>query len=127
MPAWRVLVMPVSGAQQAWLHEMLHAAVHSIYSRDGRGPASSGRSGAPSSFFSGSLSGQSPQNFDPPPTMSRRSAAAVAPVQIPDTDAVRVSPSTRLPYGSAKPQTMRPSQSSTIVLHGQLHVNRVAR
>ena len=29
--------------------------------------------------------------------------------------------------GSAQPQTRRPSQSSTIVLHGQLHVNRVAR
>jgi hypothetical protein len=30
MPACRVRVMPVSGAQQAWLHEMLQAAVHSM-------------------------------------------------------------------------------------------------
>jgi hypothetical protein len=29
MPAWRVRVMPVSGAQQASKHEMLQAAVHS--------------------------------------------------------------------------------------------------
>ena len=35
MPACRVRVMPVSGAQQAWAHEMLQAAVHSIYSREG--------------------------------------------------------------------------------------------
>ena len=74
MPAWRVRVMPVSGAQHAWLHEMLQAAVHSIYSRDGSGPTSSGRCGGGSSFFSGSFSGQSPQNFDPPLTMSARSA-----------------------------------------------------
>ena len=30
MPAWRVRVMPVSGAQHAWAHEMLQAAVHSM-------------------------------------------------------------------------------------------------
>ena len=35
MPAWRVRVMPVSGAQQAWVHEMLQAAVHSMYIRPG--------------------------------------------------------------------------------------------
>jgi hypothetical protein len=29
MPAWRVRVIPVSGAQQACVHEMLQAAVHS--------------------------------------------------------------------------------------------------
>jgi hypothetical protein len=97
MPAWRVRVIPVSGAQQAWLHEMLHAAVHSMYRREGSDPTSRPRAGGASSFFSGSLSGQSPQNFEPPATMSRRSAAAVSPVQIADTDAVRVSPSTRLP------------------------------
>ena len=38
MPAWRVLVMPVSGAQHASVQEMLHAAVHSMYSRDGSVP-----------------------------------------------------------------------------------------
>ena len=37
------------------------------------------------------------QNFDPPATMSLRRPAAVSPVQIADTDAVRMSPSTRLP------------------------------
>jgi hypothetical protein len=35
MPAWRVRLMPVSGAQQACSQEMLQAAVVSIYSRDG--------------------------------------------------------------------------------------------
>jgi hypothetical protein len=30
MPACLVRVIPVSGAQHAWLHEMLHAAVHSM-------------------------------------------------------------------------------------------------
>ncbi|OLD15224.1 MAG: hypothetical protein AUJ01_12675 [Acidobacteria bacterium 13_1_40CM_3_65_5] len=62
MPAWRVRVMPVSGAQQAWLHEMLQAAVHSMYIRDGSGPASRDRTTGTSSFLSGSFSGQSPQN-----------------------------------------------------------------
>src|SRR3954469_24224080 len=119
--------MPVSGAQHDWLHEMLHAAVHSMYSRDGSRPTSSGRAGGTSSFFSGSLSGQSPQNFDPPLTMSRRSEEATSPVQISETLAVLVSPRTRLPYGSGQPQTSRPSQRSTIVLQGQEHVNRVAR
>jgi hypothetical protein len=42
-------------------------------------------------------------------------------------DDARASPRTRLPYGSAHPQTSRPSQSMTSVLHGQLHRNRVAR
>src|SRR6185436_19104722 len=98
MPAWRVRVMPVSGAQQDWLHEMLQAAVHSIYSREGSAPTSSGRSGGGSPFFSGSLSGQSPQNFEPPATMSRRRFDAVSPVHTDDTDGiVRRSPSTRLP------------------------------
>src|SRR5688500_20407407 len=66
IPAWRVRVMPVSGAQQAWLHEMLQAAVHSTYRRLGSEPTSSDRTGGASSFFNGSLRGQSPQNFDPP-------------------------------------------------------------
>ena len=127
MPAWRVRVMPVSGAQQAWLHEMLQAAVHSTYSRLGSGPTSSGRAGGASSFFSGSFSGQSPQNFDPPATMSRRSDEATSPVHTPLTLVVRVSPSTRRPYGSAQPQVSRPSQSSTIVVHGHEQVKRVAR
>ena len=49
----------------------------------------------------------------------------VSPVQIPETLEVRASPSTRCPYGSAQPQTTRPSQSITRVLHGQVHPNRV--
>ena len=107
---------------------MLQAAVHSIYSREGSDPTSSGRCGGASSFASGSLSGQSPQNFDPPDTMSRRRFEATSPVHTADTDGVtRRSPSGRLPYGSAQPQTSRPSHRSTIVLHGQLQVNRVAR
>ena len=119
MPACRVRVIPVSGAQQAWLHEMLHAAVHSMYRRDGSGPTSRRAAAAPRRVASGSFSGQSPQNFDPPPLRSCRSDVAVSPFQIAATVAVRASPSTRLPYGSAQPQTMRPSQSMTSVLHGQ--------
>ena len=127
MPALRVRVMPVSGAQQAWAHEMLQAAVHSIYRRVGRRGTSNPRSGGAASLASGSFKGQSPQNVDPPAFRSRRSADAVWPVQIADTPSAFASPSTRFPYGSAQPQTMRPSQSITIVLQGQLHVNRVAR
>jgi len=77
--------------------------------------------------LSGSFSGQSPQNFDPPPFRSCRRPAARAPVQIADTRSARTSPSTRLAYGSAHPHTIRPSQSSTIVLHGQEQVKRVAK
>ena len=83
--------------------------------------------GGASSFLSGSFSGQSPQNFDPPPFRSCRRPAARAPVQIADTRSARTSPSTRLAYGSAHPHTIRPSQSSTIVLHGQEQVKRVAK
>src|SRR5829696_5444069 len=97
MPALRVRVMPVSGAQHDWLHEILQAAVHSMYRREGRPPASSDRAGGASSFLSGSLRGQSPQNFDPPVTRSWRSRDAVSPVQICDTLAVFMSPRTRLP------------------------------
>ena len=89
--------MPVSGAQQAWVQEMLQAAVHSMYSRDGSGGTSRLRWGGAASFFSGSLSGQSPQNVEPPAFRSRRSADAVSPVQTADTVATRVSPSTRWP------------------------------
>ncbi len=127
MPAWRVRVMPVSGAQHAWLQEMLQAAVHSTYMRLGNVPTSRGRAGGASSFFSGSFSGQSPQNFDPPDTMSLRSDEATSPVQTPLTLVVRVSPRMRRPYGSAQPQVSRPSQSSTMVVHGHEQVNRVAR
>src|SRR5690349_17068393 len=119
--------MPVSGAQQACSQEMLQAAVVSMYSRDGSAPACGSRWGGWSSFLSGSFSGQSPQNFEPPAFRSCRSRDARSPVQTALTLSVRVSPSTRLPYGSAQPHTSRPSQSSTIVLHGQLQVNRVAR
>src|SRR3954468_1934939 len=127
MPAWRVRVMPVSGAQHASVHEMLQAAVHSMYMREGNAPASSARRGGAASFFSGTLSGQSPQNFDPPALRSARSSEATRPLQTSWTVVCRTSPSTRLPYGSAHPQTIRPSQSITSVLHGQLHWNRVAR
>src|SRR5205809_4748743 len=127
MPAWRVFVMPVSGAQQAWLHEMLHAAVHSMNMREGSAPASSGRTGGVSSFLSGSFSGQSPQNLEPPALSSSRSLTIVGPVQTSWTEAVRASPSTRWPYGSAQPHTIRPSQSITRMSQGQEQRNRVAR
>ena len=121
MPAWRVRVMPVSGAQHASVQEMLQAAVHSMYMRDGSAPASIGRTGGASSFFSGSFSGQSPQNFEPPAFRSARRAVTVGPVQTSCTGAARASPRTRWPYGSAQPQTSRPSHSMTSVVHGQLH------
>src|SRR5262245_11721540 len=98
-----------------------------MYIRDGSGPASIGRAAGVSSFFSGSLSGQSPQNFDPPLFKSSRSFAMTDPVHTPLTDDVRASPRTRCPYGSAQPQTIRPSHSMTSVDHGQLHWNLVAR
>ena len=79
------------------LQEMLQAAVHSMYSRDGRLPTSSGRCGGCSSFLSGSFSGQSPQNFEPPAFRSDLSVEMVGPVQTPCSDVVRASPSTRWP------------------------------
>ena len=127
MPACRVRVMPVSGAQHDWKHEMLQAAVHSMYMRPGSGPTFTSRCGMASSGASGSLSGQSPQNDEPPLFRSSRSWLAVGPVQISATVAVRTSPSTRLAYGSAQPQTMRPSQSITAMECGQEQVKRVAR
>ncbi len=96
MPALRVLVMPVSGAQHASAHEMLQAAVHSIYRRVGSRPTSSDRSiGA--SPRSGSLSGQSPQNDEPPAFRSARSVSMRVSFQISEMLAVLASPSTRLP------------------------------
>ncbi len=57
---------------------MLQAAVHSMYSRAGNGadvePAPGRRSASPS----GSLSGQSPQNAEPPPLRSSRRAGGRA-------------------------------------------------
>ena len=97
MPAFRVRVMPVSGAQQAWLQEMLQAAVHSIYSRDGSTPTSRLRCGGASALPSGSFSGQSPQNLEPPALMSRLRPAATSPDQMSATDALLASPRTRLP------------------------------
>ena len=90
MPAWRVFVMPVSGAQQASVHEMLQAAVHSIYIRLGSGPTSSDRTVGSCSRLSGSLSGQSPQNFEPPAFRSARSDDSVSPVQMAETLDARV-------------------------------------
>src|SRR5512132_3686698 len=127
IPAWRVRVIPVSGAQQAWLQEILQAAVHSMNKRLGRGPPSRPRSGGAWSFLSGNFSGQSPQNFDPPALISPRSVVIVSPVQIALTDDTRASPRTRFPYGSAHPHTIRPSQSITRMSHGQEQVKRVAR
>jgi len=43
------------------------------------------------------------------------------------SDVCRMSPSTRFAYGSAQPQTTRPSQSMTAMDQGQEHVKRVAR
>ena len=97
MPAWRVRVMPVSGAHTAWLHEMLQAAVHSIYSRLGIGAdveVALRRRSDPAP--SGSFSGQSPQKLEPPWLISARSCEATGPVQMPAIDEVRASPSTRL-------------------------------
>src|SRR5260370_672875 len=126
IPACRVRVMPVSGAQQACVQEMLHAAVHSIYMRDGCRPASTDRTTGGSLFFSGSFNGQSPQNFDPPPFSSSRRDDTTGPLQTSRIEAARASPRTRLPYGSAQPQTRRPSQSMTSVVHGHVHWKRVA-
>src|SRR5687767_11660833 len=120
MPALRVFVMPVSGAQQASVHEMLQAAVHSIYSRFGSRPTSSDRSVGVCPL-SGSLSGQSPQNDEPPAFSSVRSDVNCGLFQISEMLAVLASPSTRFPYGSEHPQTMRPSQSMISVLHGHEH------
>jgi hypothetical protein len=77
--------------------------------------------------LSGSFKGQSPQNFDPPAFRSARSDEIVVPVQMPETLEARASPSTRWPYGSAQPHTIRPSQSITSVLHGQEQPNLVER
>src|SRR5258707_413552 len=49
------------------------------------------------------------------------------PVHTSPTADVRASPSTRWPYGSAHPQTKRPSQSITRMSHGHVHWNRVDR
>src|SRR5262245_57232398 len=119
--------MPVSGAQQAWAQEMLQAAVHSMYIRDGCGETSRLRCGIGSFLPSGSFSAQSPQNLDPPWFRSCLRALARAPVQTDETVSVRASPKTRLPYGSEQPQTSRPSQSNISVDQGQEQVKRVAR
>jgi hypothetical protein len=105
---------------------MLQAAVHSMYIRLGSRPTSSGRSfGA--SPRSGNFSGQSPQKVEPPALRSARSVLIRVSFQISPMLAIFASPRTRLPYGSAQPQTMRPSQSMTSVLHGHVHWNLVAR
>src|SRR4051812_13122194 len=104
--------MPVSGAQQASVQEILQAAVHSMYIRVGSLATSSGLTGA-ASPLSGSFRGQSPQNFDPPAFRSARSVDMVVSFQISEMLATRASPSTRLPYGSAHPHTMRPSHNIT--------------
>jgi hypothetical protein len=127
IPACRVRVIPVSGAQHASAQEILHAAVHSIYSRDGRTPASIGRTGGASAFFRGSFRGQSPQNFEPPPFKSPRSEVATGPVHTSCSELPRASPRTLRPYGSAHPHTRRPSHSMTNVVQGHEHVKRVAR
>src|SRR5687768_7697394 len=120
MPALRVCGMPVSGAQHASVQEMLQAAVHSIYRRVGKRPTSSDRS-VGTAPLSGSLSGQSPQNDDPPVFSSARREVRRVSFQISEMLAIFASPSTRLPYGSAQPHTTRPSHSMTSVLHGHVH------
>src|SRR4051812_35821748 len=50
-----------------------------------------------------------------------------SPFQISVMPATRASPSTRRPYGSAQPHTIRPSQSITRMSHGQVQRKRVAR
>src|SRR5687768_1449273 len=120
MPALRVFVMPVSGAQHASAHEMLHAAVHSIYRRFGSRPTSSDRTTG-SCPFNGSFSGQSPQKDEPPAFSSARRVLRRVSFQISEILAVLASPRTRFPYGSEQPQTIRPSQSIIRVLHGHEH------
>jgi len=83
MPAWRVRVMPVSGAHTACAHEMLQAAVHSMYICEGKAPTPSsprGPIGGASSLLSGVFSEQSPQNFDPPAFSSPLSRVIVSPL-----------------------------------------------
>src|SRR5207247_3920694 len=104
----------------AWAHEMLQAAVHSMYICDGNAPASRGLTGGISSLFSGVFNEQSPQNFDPPAFRSSRRRVTVPPLHTSRTEEVRTSPSTRCAYGSARPQTTRPSHSMTSVFHGRL-------
>ena len=59
-------MLTMTGAHTAWLHEMLQAAVHSIYSRLGMALMLRSRWGGASSGPSGSFSGQSPQKLEPP-------------------------------------------------------------
>jgi hypothetical protein len=87
--------MPVSGAQQAWKHEILQAAVHSTYRRFGSGPTFRSRTGAGWPSASGSLSGQSPQNHEPPALMSARSSVAIDPRHTDSSEPCRTSPMTR--------------------------------
>ena len=77
---------------------MLQAAVHSMYSRLGSGADVRDRApAAASSGASGSFSGQSPQNGEPP-LIQVRAQAVRRPVrcQMSVSDVVRMSPSTRL-------------------------------
>ena len=60
-------------------------------------------------------------------TTQATNAVIVGPAQMSPTDADRMSPRTRWPYGSAQPQTIRPSHSMTSVVHGHEHWKRVAR
>src|SRR5204863_7237334 len=99
---------------------------HSMYICDGSAPAAN-LSGGASSLLRGVFSEQSPQNFEPPAFRSSLSRVIVAPLHTSCTEEVRTSPSTRCAYGSAHPQTIRPSQSMTSVFHGQPHRKRVAR
>src|SRR6266545_6864751 len=101
---------------------MLHAAVHSMYSRVGSAPALTSRTGGASSGCSGSLSGQSPQKVEPPLLRSCLNATTGGPCQIAFKVWCRTSPSTRFAYGSAQPQTTRPSHSMTAIDQGQEQV-----
>ncbi len=100
---------------------MLHAAVHSMNIRPGSAPASSDRTVGASCSPSGRFSAQSPQKAEPPPFISPRRVVIVGPVQTSCTVAFRRSPRTRVAYGSAHPQTMRPSHSMTSISQGHVH------
>ena len=72
------------------------------------------------------MSGQSPQKPEPPVLMSSRSSVAVGPRHTSARLTTRVSPRTRLAYGSEQPHDTRPSQSRMAVDHGQEQVKREA-
>jgi hypothetical protein len=89
--------MPVSGAQHAWLHDMLQAAVHSMNMRPGYRPASSERTVRLLTGREGPFQRAVAAERRTGAVEVFRSVVMTGPRQISSTDAVRVSPSTRVP------------------------------